>query len=127
MFGAEIRARFHHVEGKKTRQTFSREKVSRKGISDLDLGGRFRRGPNNSQGLGGQFRSDPNNSQSLFFQTPCIQLLYSSLQIIEGCIEVICKKNCTLVEAFCSIEITLNELANQNNQISNLLKDVYAV
>ena len=56
-----------------------------------------------------------------------IQLLYSSLQIIEGCIEGICKKNCTLVEAFCSIEITLNELANQNNQISNLLKDVYAV
>ena len=52
-----------------------------------------------------------------------IQLLYSSLQIIESCIEVICKKNCSLVEAFCSIEITLNELADQNNQISNLLKD----
>ena len=52
-----------------------------------------------------------------------IQLLYASFQIIESCIEVICKKNCTLVEAFCSIEITLNELTKQNNQISNLLKD----
>ncbi|KAI2807924.1 hypothetical protein BLOT_005864 [Blomia tropicalis] len=40
-----------------------------------------------------------------------IQLLYSSLQIIEGCIEVICKKNCTLVEAFCSIEITLSSIS----------------